>query len=66
MSEEVVRASHSEAAPLASGRSGDPFGVVHLSELVPDRIEAHCFQMIRAHVDIEDLSDQLTFDDEWD
>ena len=47
-------------------RTDDPFDAIYLSELLPDQISAGDVQLIQAYANVEDLSDELEFDDGWD
>lgn len=44
----------------------NPFDAVYISRLTPDPISPGDLERIRRHAHVEDLSDRLSFADEWE
>ncbi len=51
---------------LDSEKVDDPFDAIYLAELPPDTIDSSKLDQIIKFADIEDLSDTVHFDDEWE
>ncbi len=47
-------------------RPDDPFDAVYISELRPDEVEKADIMAFLQHSDIVDLSDTISFVDEWE
>ena len=48
------------------GILNDPFDAIYISELRADDIHSHNIDKITQHSNIIDLSDTISFDDEWE
>ncbi len=54
-------------AELANhGVSDDPFDAIYISELKADNIHVHDITKVIRAANIRDLSDSISFDDEWE
>ena len=51
---------------LNGDKVDDPFGAIYLAELPPDSLDNRNLNQINKFADIEDLSDTIHFDDEWE